>query len=227
MTAYTDYLHPQSALSALLLGQGQPQTGLGSFLAGAQSPADMVVNRGPTSTWEPGGQSPGPIGPGTPTPAKKPGFFGKGGTGWGIAGILADALAGAGGHEGGYAPMVAKRQQDEADQRSALEQILLRRQLEQQFPTPSEFEKGFEYYQKLTPDQQKSAMDYRMATAPRFGIDPSTGAYGQFGVPTAAPAGPAAGAIVGGYRFKGGNPNDQGSWEPVGGSTVTPSTGFR
>lgn len=34
-------------------------------------------------------------------------------------------------------------------------------------------------------------------------------------VPGAAEAAPAIGAIVQGYRFKGGNPNDQSSWEPV------------
>ena len=29
--------------------------------------------------------------------------------------------------------------------------------------------------------------------------------------------GPQPGQVVNGYRFKGGNPNDQNSWEPVGG----------
>lgn len=30
-----------------------------------------------------------------------------------------------------------------------------------------------------------------------------------------AKAAPSAGAVVGGYRFKGGNPNDKSNWEPV------------
>lgn len=34
----------------------------------------------------------------------------------------------------------------------------------------------------------------------------------------AAPSGPQPGSVVGGFKFKGGNPNDRSSWEPVGGS---------
>jgi hypothetical protein len=39
------------------------------------------------------------------------------------------------------------------------------------------------------------------------------------GAQTGAPvnSGPAPGTVVGGYRFKGGNPNDRNSWEPAGG----------
>lgn len=45
--------------------------------------------------------------------------------------------------------------------------------------------------------------------------------------PAAAPSGgPAPGTIEDGYRFKGGNPADQSSWEPVGGQTPQASGGF-
>lgn len=39
-------------------------------------------------------------------------------------------------------------------------------------------------------------------------------------------SGPAPGSVVGGYRFKGGNPNDRNSWEPAGGPTQPASGGF-
>lgn len=38
--------------------------------------------------------------------------------------------------------------------------------------------------------------------------------------------GPQPGQVVNGYRFKGGNPNDQNAWEAVGGPTVRPSGTF-
>ena len=43
----------------------------------------------------------------------------------------------------------------------------------------------------------------------------------------AAPKGPPQpGQVVGGFRFKGGNPNDRNSWEPAGGQTASPSGAF-
>lgn len=44
-------------------------------------------------------------------------------------------------------------------------------------------------------------------------VQPNTG-----GAPLGAPAGPEAGSVVDGYRFKGGNPNDPNAWEEVTGS---------
>lgn len=42
-----------------------------------------------------------------------------------------------------------------------------------------------------------------------------------------AKAGPPAGAVSGGYKFKGGDPNDRKNWEPVGGGSGNATGGFR
>lgn len=59
-------------------------------------------------------------------------------------------------------------------------------------------------------------------------VAPNPGGYAA-GTPVqgGAQAGPAPGATVNGFRFKGGNPNDRNSWEPVGGSGGNVGGGFR
>lgn len=63
---------------------------------------------------------------------------------------------------------------------------------------------------------------------PRMGIGRGGGMPQQAQPqPAQPPAGPQVGAVVQGYRFKGGNPNDRSSWEPVGGQTAQPSGPFQ
>ena len=45
--------------------------------------------------------------------------------------------------------------------------------------------------------------------------------------PTTTATGPAVGTVHNGFRFRGGNPNDRNSWEPVGGQTPPASGNFR
>ena len=49
----------------------------------------------------------------------------------------------------------------------------------------------------------------------------------QGGQPQNFAPGPQPGSVVGGYRFKGGNPNDRNSWEQVGGGASNGTGGFR
>jgi hypothetical protein len=53
------------------------------------------------------------------------------------------------------------------------------------------------------------------------------GGQGQTPTPQPGGGGLQPGKVVNGYRYKGGNPNDQSSWEPVnGGQTASPSGNF-
>lgn len=61
---------------------------------------------------------------------------------------------------------------------------------------------------------------------PRVVIAPNDGTQ-QMGQPVRQAGGPQPGQVVRGFRFKGGNPNDRNSWEPVnGGPTPQASGGF-
>lgn len=59
---------------------------------------------------------------GTDPLAPKPGAFDKGGKGWVIAGIIADAIAGGFGGKGGFAPTYLATQQDEREQQRRVEE---------------------------------------------------------------------------------------------------------
>jgi len=114
--------------------------------------------------------------------------------------------------------------------------------------TPFEFEGllGAAGFQPGTPEYQAQANKllqnrgdpFVTATLPTgdFYAGPQSqfGTYlqGQGQPQAAAPmalhqGGPVVGMIEDGYRFKGGNPADRNSWEPVGGQTLPASGGFR
>jgi len=67
----------------------------------------------------------------------------------------------------------------------------------------------------------------RYAPQPRLVTDPTTGQVSMLMSPPggAAPqAGPQPGQVVNGFRFRGGNPNDRNSWEPVQGGASPPGS---
>lgn len=84
-------------------------------------------------------------------------------------------------------------------------------------------------YQPGTPEFSQYVRDYTTAQLAK----PYTGSQGETRLYTpqiggaAQSAGPEVGAVVGGYRFKGGNPNDRSSWEQAGGGASNGAGSFQ
>jgi len=146
-------------------------------------------------------------------------------------GILADALAGAAGTAPQYAPMLQKqkqRQMDLADYNRKRQDDLAQWQVEQQWKIdhkdPPAEAASLEWWNKLTPEEKQqyaTMMDVKspVAVAGPTGTYRVPRSYGQ-------PAGIKPGAVEDGHIFKGGNPADPASWEPIGGQTPQASGGF-
>ncbi len=64
--------------------------------------------------------------------------------------------------------------------------------------------------------------DGRFYNGPRSMMPGTMGAYSA-----PKPQGPQPGAVIGGHRFKGGNPNDPSAWEAIGGGVSNGTGGFR
>lgn len=83
----------------------------------------------------------------------------------------------------------------------------------------------------ITPQPGAGALSYNTQTGQSTVLVQPNDGSGQFGQPVgAAPTmqgGPKPGAIIDGYRFKGGNPNDKANWEKAGGAGSNASGGFR
>lgn len=180
----------------------------------------------------------------------KPGFFDKGG-GWRDAlGILADGLAGAAGMPATYGPAKARERQQQREQQTLWDrqkakltadrdEWLWREQWKQAHPD-DQFTQ-FMVAGGIDPRSPQGQQLYKqraegMAAPPLMAVD----GFDAQGNPTktfmprptfapgqSTPAGPTVGTTRNGYRFKGGNPNDRSSWEPVGGASPAGGATFR
>lgn len=125
-------------------------------------------------------------------------------------------------------------QQYEAQSNNILNRELASYNYKLQHPEPTDLERtatlagiqpGTSEYLELM-----KAGAYNKANPPHLATDPTTGEIRMIGgyVPQSSlpAAAPKPGTVEGGYRFKGGNPADRNSWEPIGGATATPSRTF-
>lgn len=181
----------------------------------------------------------------------KPRFFDKDG-GWRDAlGAFADGLAGAAGMPATYGPAKARERQHQREQQSLWDrqnaklaadrnEWLWREQWKQAHPD-DQFTQ-FMVAGGIDPRSPQGQALYKqraegMAAPPLMavdGFDPQGNPTKTFMPrPTFAPAGQptpsglAVGTTRNGYRFKGGNPNDRSSWEPVGGASPDGGPTFR
>lgn len=86
-----------------------------------------------------------------PMPAQKPSFFGEGGTGRTIAGILGDALLSASGSAPLYTPMMNRRRAVQEDSDRAWEKWVAQKQWERANPAPvnNDTANDFEYIKSI------------------------------------------------------------------------------
>ena len=165
-------------------------------------------------------------------PKKRGGLFGSGIRWQDIAGSLGDALMVANGGQMQYAPMMAEQRQREfqlkrADQQRQQERDdwVWKQQYEAEHPgpvQPTETQRNFELYQHMDPaqralfDRMRAGDPYVTTTLPNKQIysGPASGLAGALGgVPSVGGLQP--GTVEDGHRYKGGDPGDPNSWEPV------------
>jgi len=165
-----------------------------------------------------------------------------------IAGLLSSFASGALGQPDRYGNMIAQRQQEQrqlqlqqqqqVEQRAYDQAIWQQRQDYQRAnPEPDAFMRTLTAA-GIDPNSDEGRRLIRqravnMADPLQFinnGNNTVTAVRGsELGGRVSSPAasGPAVGSVHNGYRFRGGNPNDRASWEPVGGQTPPASGNFR
>lgn len=177
------------------------------------------------------------VGSGSPeaiNEAPKPGFFSQGGVGRGIAGTLGDFLLQQSGNQPIYQPAMrqqgairAQQQQAEAKRFADNQDWMGREAFKRSNPTPNDFTKNLisAGIDPASADGQKLYRERVQNQAdPLQRVDNGNGTFSfvrpsqmrQGGLPGGQGV-PSAGTVKGGYRFKGGNPNDKNNWEKVGG----------
>lgn len=221
-----------NTLTNQLLGD---QTGIGQFLRNSGNVGALATRRpqnpNPSDTWEPGGPS-GQY-PGAPNmPPHKPGFFGRGGAGAGILGIIGDALAAAGGGQPYFTQGVQRQRELQMRDQNELQRWIAEQQWKAAHPDVPTEQQNWDAYINAPSDRKAEIEKYRTMSAPRFVVDPS-GQGGWVTPGSAAPttSGPPAGAIdmlrknpalAPQFREKYGvDPSPY-----LGGSAVAPQTGF-
>lgn len=154
-------------------------------------------------------------------PAKKPGFFSKGG-GWiDVLGAFGDAFS-----ENGpvYAQQKAQRsrlmqeaQMAEQKRQQDREDFLFEEGYKRDNPMPANNDtiNDFNWYSKLTPEQR--TLYHQMKPTIAFRADGTPIAVNPMQLNQPQQNTPKPGTIEGGYEFIGGNPADPKAWRPVGG----------
>lgn len=174
-------------------------------------------------------------------PAPKPGFFGRGGVGRNIAGNIGDALLQMSGMQPIYGPAMQQQRAGEMEEqryqrrlRDEMAQWQAQKQWERDNPAPirNDTVNDYEFIRNTLGDEDARAFLKNKTLPPPMAVDIQNAdgsVTRQFvqrnTLPQGGmPSGPPPGTVRNGYRFKGGNPNDSGSWEPIGGAGSGPRT---
>jgi hypothetical protein len=148
--------------------------------------------------------------------APKPGFFGKGGKGWGILGILGDAMAAYGGQRGVFTPYMMQQQENELEDNRWREKLAADIEAKRQdrlakAMEPPSFVRDAQAFAGLTPQQREQVIRMRDALYPVVAdIQDDEGRVIRKQIPRTAT--PMPGDVEDGHVFMGGDPADPNNW---------------
>jgi hypothetical protein len=116
--------------------------------------------------------------------APKPGFFGKGGKGWGILGILGDAMAAYGGQRGVFTPYMMQQQENELEDKRWRERLAAEAEVKRRLrlEAPEEITNSAGDRVRVYPDgtQEVLYMDPYGKPRTESRVNPATGALEIF-----------------------------------------------
>lgn len=175
------------------------------------------------------------------------GFFQKNGLGLNLLGAVADGVSTA----YGAPPVFAQARQQHMQRQQRVQDMRQERQFnwqdwvaKQQYeranpaPVKNDTVNDYDFLRQKLGDEAANQYLRNFAAGPVMAVEGFDAAgnptktfvpRGSVGSPqpSAAPSGPAVGTVRNGYRFKGGNPSDQGAWEKVGGAPSQGGGTFR